>query len=694
MPQEIQELRTDITLRLSTDRIFIMNDEKKTKKQLIDELVEMRKKISELEESEIYQKQIYESLTQSEQRYKTLVETIPHGVGENDTKGIITFSNPVHSRMTGYNEGDLVGKAIWDMHASAEEGEALRQYLEILVREQSPPTPYITQVKTKDGRVIDVQVDWNYKRDKEGNVTGFISIITDITELKRTTDELQKSYQLLEKTFASLNDAVFIINADPVKIIDCNPAASKMFGYSREEMIGRTTTILHVDEISRQELRKNLLRSVEERGFLSQLDFSMRRKDGTVFPTDHSVFPLEDASGTRIGWVSVVRDITERKKAEKEMIKLHNLESVGVLAGGIAHDFNNFLAGILGNIELAKLLLSQGDNISGILTEAENASLRAKDLTRQLLTFSKGGEPVKKTISIGGLIKEWCSFTLRGSRVRYECIIPDTLWPVEVEEGQIHQVISNIIINADQAMSKGGIIKVQAENITVHAGGIPSLEKGRYVKISIEDQGVGIPEKHLQKIFDPFFTTKEKGSGLGLAIAYSIVKKHNGHICVESEPGVKTTFYVYIPASSREIIEEKDAGRDFISGQGKILVMDDEEIIREFAGKALRHLGYDIEFAKDGIEAVESYRKAIESGQPFDAVIMDLIIAGSMGGEDAIKELLRIDPRARVIVSSGYSKDPIMANYKDYGFRGGLVKPYTIDGLSEVVHRVIKGISE
>ena len=276
-----------------------MNDENKTKEQLIDELAEMRKKISELEESEIERKLIYESLTQSEQRFKTLIETIPHGVQENDTKGIITFSNPAHSKMHGYKEEELVGKAIWDMLALEEKHEELHQYLEMLVREQPLPTPYITQDRTKDGRVIDVQVDWNYKRDKEGKVTGFISVITDITERKSIEKELRESHQLMEKTFASLNDALFIIDANTVKIMNCNPAASKIFGYSRQEMIGKTTTFLHVDETTLEEFRKNLYSSVEERGFLSQFDFSMRRKDGTAFPTDHSVFhwKIQTANG-------------------------------------------------------------------------------------------------------------------------------------------------------------------------------------------------------------------------------------------------------------------------------------------------------------------------------------------------------------------------------------------------------------
>ena len=319
-----------------------MRDENKTKEQLINELSKLRLRITELEVVESELRRAEESLTQSKHRYRTLVENVPHGIQENDTDGIITFSNPAHSRMLGYKEGELVGKHIWEMLASEEEREELRQYIDMLVREQPLSTPYITQDRTKDGRIINVQVDWDYKRDKEGKVTGFISVITDITERKRAEEALRESHQLIEKTFASLNDAVFIIDADTVKIMNCNPAASEIFGYSRQEMLGRTTSFLHVNEITLEEFRQNLYSAIEKRGVLSQFEFRMRHKDGTVFPTEHSVIPLDNADGKRIGWVSVVKDITGRKQAEKELLKSQKLESLGILAGGIAHDFTTF----------------------------------------------------------------------------------------------------------------------------------------------------------------------------------------------------------------------------------------------------------------------------------------------------------------------------------------------------------------
>lgn len=671
-----------------------MKDENKTKDQLINELSKLRQRITELEVVETELRRAEESLTQSKHRYRTLVESVPHGIQENDTDGIITFSNPAHSRMHGYKEGELVGKPIWEMLASEEEHEELRQYLEMLMREQPPPTPYITQDRTKDGRVIDVQVDWDYKRDKEGKVTGFISVITDITEHKRAEEALRESHQLIEKTFASLNDAVFIIDAGTVKIMNCNPAASEMFGYSRQEMLGRTTSFLHVNEITLEEFRQNLYNAIEKRGVLSQFEFRMRRKNGTVFPTEHSVIPLDNADDKRIGWVSVVKDITERKQAEKEMLKSQKLESLGILAGGIAHDFNNLLTGILGNISLVKYYTDPGSESYERLLEAEKASIYARELTQQLLTFSRGGAPVKKIISIGRLIKESVGLALRGSKSRCEFFFPDDLLPVEADEGQINQVISNLIINADHAMPGGGVIKVSTENVTADEGWNIPLKKGKYVKISITDNGVGISREHLQKIFDPYFTTKEKGSGLGLASSYSIVNKHSGYICVNSELGIGTTFDIYLPASEKKIVEMDNNNKDLFVGNGRVLIMDDEEIVRDIAGKMLSHLGYDVAVTKEGREAIELYKMAKEAGKPFDVVIMDLTIQGGMGGKEAIKELLGIDPKAKVIVSSGFSNDPVMAYFMEYGFKGVVAKPYKLKELSEVVHKVTKGVIE
>jgi len=397
--------------------------------------------------------------------------------------------------------------------------------------------------------------------------------------------------------------------------------------------------------------------------------------------------PIRD--GIILGTVLVFRDITEQRKMEQELLRTQKLESLGILAGGVAHDFNNILTAILGNANLARMYAAQ-DDVTEKLTKIEKMSLQAKDLTQQLLTFSQGEAPCKKTVSLKELIEDSASFALRGSNVRCSFSVPDDLWLVSVNAGQISQVINNIIMNADQAMPEGGVITVRAENVTVEENVLP-LNPGDYVKIAITDQGVGIPKAHLQRIFDPYFTTKQKGSGLGLSICYSIVKNHDGHINAESELEAGTTFYIYLPTSQEK--EEKRAEPEgLLRGGGKILLMDDEESILEADGEALQCLGYTVVSARDGKEVLEHYRKALRE-EPFDVVIMDLTVPGGMGGEKAIQELKKIDPSVRAIVSSGYSNDPIVAHYREYGFCGVVIKPYTIKELGEILHKVLHDAS-
>jgi CheY-like chemotaxis protein len=376
---------------------------------------------------------------------------------------------------------------------------------------------------------------------------------------------------------------------------------------------------------------------------------------------------------------------------EDDILRLQTekMESISILAGGIAHDFNNILTAILGNITIAKMHINREDRSFKLLTEAEKASLRAKDLTQQLLTFSKGGAPVKKSVSISGLLKDTTEFALSGSKTSYNLCVPDDLWPVEIDAGQISQVINNLIINADQAMPGGGMITVHAENVTVGQNEHP-LQQGTYVKISITDEGIGIPHDHLQKIFDPYFTTKQKGSGLGLAICDSIVRTHDGHITVESRLGVGTTFYIWLPVTHTEPVTRRKGVEKIIKGKGCILLMDDEECILEATGEILHYLGYTVVTARDGREAVDTYKKALTSCQPFDVVIMDLTIPGGMGGKETLHHLLEIDPDVKAIVSSGYSDNPVTAQYKEYGFSGAVTKPYTVRELSETLHRILK----
>jgi signal transduction histidine kinase/CheY-like chemotaxis protein len=383
------------------------------------------------------------------------------------------------------------------------------------------------------------------------------------------------------------------------------------------------------------------------------------------------------------------KEMRERQRMEDELIRAQKLDSLGVLAGGIAHDFNNILTAILGNISLTKMKIDMESKVSTFLSEAEKASLRAQNLTQQLLTFSKGGVPIKELVSIGKIIKESVDFSLQGSNVRSEYRIPEKLWPVEADKGQISQIMNNLVINAKQAMPDGGTIHVAVENVQVGSCDFRTLSEGRYVKITIEDHGLGIREDLIPRIFDPYFTTKKKGSGLGLAISYAIIKKHNGNIFVDSSPGEGTIFSIFLPASNEAIHTEDEKEEVSILGSGRILVMDDESEVRMVLGNMLETLGYSIEFAEHGEEAVELYRKAKRSGKAFEACILDLTVPGGLGGKETILKLRRIDPKVKGIVSSGYSNDPVMSKYREYGFSGVIKKPYRLYDLSRVINNVM-----
>jgi nitrogen-specific signal transduction histidine kinase/CheY-like chemotaxis protein len=388
---------------------------------------------------------------------------------------------------------------------------------------------------------------------------------------------------------------------------------------------------------------------------------------------------------------AIVRDISERKRLEQEHLKTQKLEAIGTLAGGIAHDFNNLLQGVFGYISLAKLRNNDREKMLAALEEAEKALHLSVKLTNQLLTFSKGGKPVKKTIDLLPVIENATKFALSGSRTDYRVAVDEGLWQVDADEGQISQVIQNIVLNADQAMPVGGRVEITARNVHIPVPDAPQgLEKGRYVEIVFRDTGIGIPGKYIGKIFDPYFTTKEKGSGLGLATSYSIIKNHNGTIDVMSEMGKGTTFRIHLPATAAAKREEQARPVAAEHGRtGRVLIMDDEPVILDVAGELIRALGHSAEFSSHGKETIAKYREAQLSGRPFDVVILDLTIRGGMGGAETLRILSEIDPGVKAVVSSGYSDDAAIAGYGEQGFKAVLKKPYHVDELRTVLNRLL-----
>ncbi len=399
-----------------------------------------------------------------------------------------------------------------------------------------------------------------------------------------------------------------------------------------------------------------------------------------------------DENGNIIEYSAVGRDITEEKRKEEESVRLQKLESLGFLAGGIAHDFNNILTGILGKIELAKYMERENEELKRKLEEAEAAAMRAKDLATKLLAFSKGGEPVKEVASIADLIREEILFSLHGSNISCQFEIQKDLWAVNVDKGQIGQVIQNLVINALQAMPEGGKLIVKAENVVLSERSDPPLPPGKYIKLSIKDTGCGIPKEILRHIFDPYFTTKKTGSGLGLAIVHSIIQKHGGYITVRSELGRGTEFIIYLPAIGSVSFSEKKKEDEVIKekGKGRILIMDDDELVVSSLKDMISFLGYEVDTARNGEEAIALYKKAMESGKPFDLVIMDLTIKGGIGGKEASRKLLSLDPNAKIVISSGYSEDLIMGEYEKFGFKGVLKKPYTMKTLATLLQSLLK----
>lgn len=396
---------------------------------------------------------------------------------------------------------------------------------------------------------------------------------------------------------------------------------------------------------------------------------------------------------THLVWDGIEIDITEYKRLEEERIVMSKLESTGILAGGIAHDFNNLLAVILGNLELITMFDQTGEDMRKSLKEALKATLEAKNLTQQLITLSTGGSPVTKSSSLARVLPDQISITLSGSPVKSELSLPPDLWTVDIDEGQINQVIRNLVLNAREAIPEGGIVSISAANEVVTQSSTLTLPPGDYVKISISDPGDGIPEEILPKIFDPYFSTKgrgnQKGMGLGLTICRSIVQKHGGIVVVDTKAGSGTTFHVVLPASREGNPVSPHPLPEMLTGSGRILVMDDEAMMRDMTKAALGRLGYEVQLTANGEQAIECYQAALDQGRPFEAILLDLTVRGGLGGKETIRRLFEIDPEVKAIAVSGYNSHPVMEHYEQYGFKAALPKPYQIADLGETLGKIL-----
>ena len=536
------------------------------------------------------------------------------------------------------------------------------------------------RMRHKAGHYLTVLSRAFLTRNAQGKAVRLVGTHVDITGRKWAEKALRESEKLFHTLCDSAPIGIFRTDGEGNNTY-CSPGWEKITGMSASEGMGMGWIKgIHPDDL---EEHWKVWNKTVAAGHIYSHEHRRLTPQGETIWVRTLVTPVKSPDGKISGYVGTMEEISELRQARQDFLKNQKIEALGVLAGGLAHDFNNILTIILGNVSLARLQLHDPEKVTKQLEKAENATARAKDLAQQLLTFARGGEPVKKIVEVAGLLKEAAGFALHGSNVRGEFDLADDLWPVEADEGQLSQVIQNLVLNAVQAMPEGGSVTISAENV------ISPQEEKRFVKISVADTGSGISENHLQRIFDPYFTTKQQGSGLGLATCHSIIRKHGGKIRATSTLGKGSTFHISLPASEQERVSEPSSRKAVSHGSGRILVMDDEEDIRELTRAILEELGYTVETAENGTEAVDLYRQRKDEGTPFAAVILDLTIPGGDGGKDANEKLLKIDPDIKTIVSSGYSTDPVMANYRDYGFSSVLVKPYRSQEISKVLQELL-----
>ena len=549
-------------------------------------------------------------------------------------------------------------------------------------------TPYsiVHRLQLEDGTVKYVREQCKTDFNEDGQPIRSIGTVQDITEQKQAEEALEESERKLRSFHENALEGIF--RTTPAgKILYANAAMARIFGYgSSDELLAKTAADLYLTPHQWKEIS----RLYEEVGHIQNLELEMQHKEGTPIWVRLSATAAKDKNGKIVWCEGFISDITERKQLESELLKIQKLESIGVLAGGIAHDFNNFLTEIQLNATTGKLTAQALPDIQRRFIAIEKSVSKATGITRQLLTFSRGGDPVKTKTEFGSPLKESIKFALHGTSVVPEFNIPGDLWIVKIDVSQINQVLSNLVLNARQAMSEGGTLKVSVANTIVSdLSPMGPLKHGRYLQVSIEDEGHGIDSGIIDKIFDPYFSTKSDGHGLGLFSCFSIIEKHKGWITAKSEVGVGSTFTFYLPALDDGLPIKTSPQKELVAGTGRILIMDDEEGIRNALTELLASLGYESDATADGDAAVSLYADNLRLGKHYDAVILDLTVPNGRGGIETVNEIKRLDPTVKAIVSSGYATGPIMANYSDYGFDDVLIKPYTMEDLSETIRQTL-----
>jgi PAS domain S-box-containing protein len=645
-----------------------------------------------------------EALRASEQIIEAMLNAIPAGVFWKDMDLAFIGCNTTFARDAGFeDQADIIGKSDYEIGCPRELADSFRS-LDRRIIESGVAVTNVEESLMQKGRLVTHLTSVVPLKDSSGEISGVLGTYVDITERKRAEEALKESEEKFRSITEQSADGIVVTNENGT-IVEWNKAQEALTGLKRSDVIGLAAweaegltmpKDLNIPEqIARiREKVKGLLRGDGKYSPNERVEHPIILPDGSSKIVSEHIFVIKKGSGNMI--VSIVTDITEKKRAERDratveqyLQQTQKLESLGVLAGGIAHDFNNLLSGVFGFMELARSRVLD-EKASEYLSRAGDSIERAKGLTQQLLTFSKGGEPVRSLVPIAPLIKETCHFALSGANVKCTFGIARELWHCNVDRNQIGQVIQNLMLNAIQAMPLGGLMEVRAENVAFGEKEHPLLAKGDYVLIVIKDSGTGISKEMLPRIFDPFFTTKTKGHGLGLATTFSIVKRHNGTINAESELGKGTTFRIYLPADSTAASENVAPHEIRHSGKGRILVMDDDAAIRLLLSKTLESLGYSVICKEDGRSTLDCFKEEAEKGMPPSAVMLDLTIPGGMGGKEVAEGIRKLNKEIPIFVSSGYAEDPLIANPMSYGITASLSKPFRRVELVEMLEKHMK----
>ncbi|MEI6045214.1 MAG: PAS domain S-box protein [Chloroflexota bacterium] len=634
-------------------------------------------------------KRAEEALALSEARFQAFMNNSPMAAWIADEAGKIVYISQPASRLINLMPEEVLGKTIFDLlpHEVAEQVVCRR----LRSIETGQAVQEVQPYPKADGTLV-YGLSYNFPLPGPFGQKLAGMVLVDITERIRIEEALRESEELLSITLRSIGDGVVVTDAEG-NIVLFNQAAADLTGYATSEVIGLPANqVLQLLDSTADLQPVNPVAEVLDSKQVSDLsgNLLLLTRQGHKLNVTCTGMPLYDKEANRLGAVVTFLDVTEKMKLAEESLKARNLESLGVLAGGIAHNFNNILTAIMGNISLAKINLNESTMLNQYLEEAEKATIRTKELARQLLTFARGGSPNKETCKIETFLKDTASYLLQGSKLRVTFDLPDNLWSVLVDQTQLSQVIQHLLLNATEAMPEVGFLQVRALNVTLEAGQVPLLNRGDYVRITLQDHGTGIKPEDLPKIVDPYFTTKFMGKGMGLPICYSIMRKHEGQMVVESEWGKGTTVHLYLPAIIQPTNNRLGKGNLPQFGCGRILLMDDESMLRDLVKKLLQRIGYEVEGTATGEEALEAYSKAVADNRPFRAVIADLMVPNGMGGQELIQKLLSLDPKVKALVMSGYSDDPVIANYSDYGFCGAICKPFTLAALGQILKEIIQ----